>query len=322
MLTHRSDEALDLAHAWHRDQKRKGTQIPYVGHLLAVSALVLEHGGTEEEAVAGLLHDALEDAPAQEEAIARRGEIRHRFGEGVLSIVEACMDAEPAGKARERTLEPEAKTVAYRARKTRYVEHLAEAPGSVLLVAAADKVHNAGAIVRDLTLWYYRAVLAGLEARVGEEPRIAGLVRELGRLVRDRGRRPLHPPRQESLPLRARHRRTFSRWRSTASTFMGMHSSGWATLRTEMSSSMRGQRTARPPWMTSHVARSSSVAAERIGNRSRDVVATVPSSRRRTRLLLVTSTPITRGRLVEVLMPGLQELLALLSDDALDSAPL
>jgi len=150
MLTHRYDEALDLAHAWHRDQKRKGTGIPYVAHLLAVSALVLEHEGTEEEAIAGLLHDALEDAPDQEEADRRRCEIRRRFGESVLSIVEACTDAEPSAKALERSLEPGAKRAAYQDRKSRYIEHLPAADRSARLVAAADKVHNAGAIVRDL----------------------------------------------------------------------------------------------------------------------------------------------------------------------------
>ena len=204
MLTPRYDEALDLAHAWHRGQKRKGTEVPYVSHLLAVSALVLEHGGTEEEAVAGLLHDALEDAPSQEEADARRGEIRYRFGEGVLSIVEACTDAEPLGKTRERALDEDGRRAAWRTRKENYVAHLAHVRGSVVLVAAADKVHNAGAIVRDVralgpgvfdrfvgrqdgTLWYYGEVLTALEARVADEPRIAPLIRELTRLVGEMG---------------------------------------------------------------------------------------------------------------------------------------
>ena len=204
MLTHRFDEALDLAHAWHRSQKRKGTEIPYVGHLLGVSALVLEHGGTEDEAIAGLLHDALEDAPDQEEADYRRGEIRHRFGDAVLAIVEACTDAEPDERQRARVPDPGERLAKWRARKARYIEHVRAAPGAALLVSAADKVHNARAIVRDLgavgravferftgkrdgTLWYYRELSAALNGRVADEPRIANLVRELARLVEEMG---------------------------------------------------------------------------------------------------------------------------------------
>lgn len=206
MLSTRYSDALVLAHAWHRSQMRKGTEIPYVAHLLAVSALVLEHGGTEEEAIAALLHDALEDAPNQEEANARRAEIRHRFGDGVLAVVEACTDAEPAGKGAERGLDGAERQKAYRARKTAYVDHLRDpsTSGSVLLVAAADKVHNATAIVgdvralgasvfdrftadRETTLWYYRSVCAALSGRVGEEPRIGGLVATLAELVEAMG---------------------------------------------------------------------------------------------------------------------------------------
>ena len=200
MLTARYDDALLLAHQWHRDQKRKGTQVPYMAHLMTVSGLVLEHGGTEDEAIAGLLHDALEDAPNQEEADHRRGEIRHRFGAEVLAIVEACTDAEPFGKDAERKLDEEGRREAWMTRKQAYVAQLGVVGGSVLLVAGADKLHNARAIVRDVaahgpgvfdrfvgrrdgTVWYYRAVLAALEARVGDEERIGPLVRELGRVV-------------------------------------------------------------------------------------------------------------------------------------------
>lgn len=203
MLTHRFDDALDLAHAWHRDQKRKGTEVPYVGHLLAVSALVLEHEGTEDEAIAALLHDGLEDAPSQDEADTRRAAIRTRFGDAVLAIVEACTDAEPAEKRRERGPDEE-RLATWRARKRRYIEHLRAASRSALLVSASDKVHNARAIVRDLgmvgpavfdrftgkrdgTLWYYRELCAVLSARLGDEPRIENLARELARLVTELG---------------------------------------------------------------------------------------------------------------------------------------
>jgi (p)ppGpp synthase/HD superfamily hydrolase len=204
LLTHRYDDALVRAHAWQRSQKRKGTPVPYVAHLLAVSALVLEHGGTEDEAIAALFHDALEDAPNQEEANARRSEIRHRFGDAVLQVVAACTDAEPDGKGAERKLDEEGRREAWMARKTAYVAHLEHTFASVLLVAAADKVHNAAAIVRDVgthgpevfmrfvgradgTLWYYREVHTALQARAPEEPRVGVLVAELGRLVREMG---------------------------------------------------------------------------------------------------------------------------------------
>jgi len=202
VTTPRYEEALRLAHAWHRGQTRKGTDIPYVEHILAVSALVREHGGSENEAIAALLHDALEDAPDQDEADRRREEMLRRFGAAVLSTVEACTDAEPAAKAPEKDLDDEGRCEAWLARKKRYVDHLGGASGSALLVASADKVHNAGTIVQHLhaigprvferfnakregTLWYYRTVLAALEAKVGDEPRIAALVRELGPLVRE-----------------------------------------------------------------------------------------------------------------------------------------
>ena len=204
MLTERFDEALRLAHEWHREQIRKGTGIPYVAHLLAVSALVLEHGGTEEEAIAGLLHDALEDAPKQEDAIQRRAAIRQEFGDRVLAIVEACTDADPDGKGAEKRLDEDGRREAWMARKAAYVAHLGEVGSSVLLVAGADKLHNARAIVRDVeehgpvvwerfvgerqrTIWYYQEVLRALEARVREEPRLGPLVRDLGRVVRRMG---------------------------------------------------------------------------------------------------------------------------------------
>lgn len=205
MTTSRYSDALRLAQAWHGAQLRKGTEIPYAQHLLAVADLVARHGGTGDERIAGLLHDALEDAPNQEEADHRRGEIRYRFGEDVLSIVEACTDAEPAAKRAERALEPAGKRARWMERKLKYIVHLADAPGPVLLVCAADKLHNAGAIVSDLgtvgpavfgrfsagregTLWYYRSVWAMLALRAGEEARIAGMVEELAGLVEAMGR--------------------------------------------------------------------------------------------------------------------------------------
>jgi len=151
--------ALAYAAEVHAHQKRKGTEIPYVSHLLAVGSLVLEHGGTENEAIAALLHDAGED----QGGLDRLAEISEKFGEEVAGIVAGCTDDVNEKKAE------------WRVRKERYLDHLPKATDSVRLVSCADKTHNARAIVSDLrmmgdavfsrfnggkegTLWYYRAL--------------------------------------------------------------------------------------------------------------------------------------------------------------------
>lgn len=157
------DEALTWAASLHRDQLRKNTKVAYVAHLIAVSSLVLEDGGSETEAIAGLLHDAIEDCGAQVEPI-----IRRRFGDAVADIVMECSDAAPVdGEAKPPWAE----------RKQAYVDHLrTTATESALRVSAADKLHNARATLSDLresepvgtwaphnachhqSLWYYQAV--------------------------------------------------------------------------------------------------------------------------------------------------------------------
>lgn len=158
-LSSQFDAALVYASELHRDQLRKGTNIPYVSHLLAVTALVLEHGGTEDEAIAALLHDAVEDQGGSE----TREVIRERFGDEVAAIVDGCSDADTLPKP------------PWYERKKAYIKHVVNAPQSVRLVSAADKLHNAQAILgdyrrhrealwgrfngeRDGTLWYYRAL--------------------------------------------------------------------------------------------------------------------------------------------------------------------
>lgn len=153
------DDALVFAARLHRDQFRKETSIPYISHLIAVSSLVLEFGGTETEAIAGLLHDAIEDQGGDR----IRKVIRRRFGEEVTDIVDACTDAEVTPKP------------PWRERKEAYITHLATAPESVRLVSGCDKLHNARAILvdylehgeelwsrfnggKDGTLWYYRSI--------------------------------------------------------------------------------------------------------------------------------------------------------------------
>ncbi|MCB0253953.1 MAG: HD domain-containing protein [Anaerolineae bacterium] len=155
-LSTRFEEALVYATRLHATQPRKGTEIPYVSHLLAVASLVIEAGGNEDEAIAALLHDGPED----QGGLRTLKKIRDRFGVPVGKIVAACSDTFDAKKP------------AWRARKETYLAHLREAAPSVLLVSCADKLHNARAILadyrrygealwsrfnarRDEILWYY-----------------------------------------------------------------------------------------------------------------------------------------------------------------------
>ncbi|MBI3450579.1 MAG: HD domain-containing protein [Acidobacteria bacterium] len=129
----RFQEALAFASELHETQLRKGTETPYLSHLLSVAALVLEDGGDEEEAIAALLHDAVEDQGGMKTL----EEIRARFGERVGAIVEGCSDSVSTPKP------------PWRERKAKYIEHLKTASPSVLRVSAADKLHNARSILMD-----------------------------------------------------------------------------------------------------------------------------------------------------------------------------
>jgi (p)ppGpp synthase/HD superfamily hydrolase len=162
LLGERFQEALRYATELHATQVRKGTTIPYVSHLISACALVLENGGNEDEAIAALLHDAVEDqggAPIL-------AEIERRFGGSVARIVAGCTDSDTVGEK-----------PPWRPRKEAYIAHLREAPRSVQRVSAADKLHNARSIVADLhrtgpalfsrftggregTLWYYETLSA------------------------------------------------------------------------------------------------------------------------------------------------------------------
>lgn len=162
-LTDRFFAAGSFANEVHGGHRRLGTQIPYSAHLLIVAGLVLEDGGDETQAIAALLHDAVEDGGGRP----MLDRIRSEFGEDVAAIVEACSDTVDPGDPR-----------SWRERKAAYLAHLPEVTDEATLrVALADKVHNARSIVRDyraeghalwerLTnktvddqLWYYRALL-------------------------------------------------------------------------------------------------------------------------------------------------------------------
>lgn len=142
-MTERFSHAVEYARKAHAGQVRKGTNIPYFTHLLGVATLVIEQGGTEDQAIAGLLHDLLEDCGQDHE-----GFVRAQFGDRVGDIVLACTDGTAEGKARHE--DPEAKRRDWLVRKVAYLEHLETEPDDVLLVSGCDKLHNARAILADL----------------------------------------------------------------------------------------------------------------------------------------------------------------------------
>jgi (p)ppGpp synthase/HD superfamily hydrolase len=160
--TDRFASAMAYAYQVHSGQRRKGTGIPYIAHILGVAALALEYGADEEESIAALLHDAAEDGGGE----ATLAEIRARFGDIVGDIVLGCSDS--------LVEDPEDK-LPWQERKENYLAHLENASQSVCLVSAADKLHNVRSIVRDYhehgdavwdrfqgkrdgTLWYYQTV--------------------------------------------------------------------------------------------------------------------------------------------------------------------
>ena len=179
ILSSRFDDALAFAVDLHREQPRKGTGVPYVSHLLSVAALVLEHGGSEDQAIAALLHDAVEDQGGRPTA----ERIRERFGDLVAEIVDGCTDTDISPKP------------PWRLRKEAYVARVRNEPAHVRLVSAADKLHNARTMVTDLrihgpalwerfnagrdeTLWYLESLVAAFR-EAGTTP----IVEELARTV-------------------------------------------------------------------------------------------------------------------------------------------
>jgi (p)ppGpp synthase/HD superfamily hydrolase len=175
----RFDDAFLFAAEKHAAQTRKRTDVPYISHLMSVAALVLEAGGDEDQAIAALLHDVVEDCGGEP----MLEEVRGRFGGRVAKIVQGCTDAYALPKP------------PWKQRKLDYLELLRSADDDIRLVSAADKLHNVRTILtdyrregdsvwdrfsgrRDGTLWYYRAVLEVL--RAGGPNR---LVDELQRVV-------------------------------------------------------------------------------------------------------------------------------------------
>lgn len=184
-LTDRFESALIFALELHRNQKRKGTDLPYFTHLMAVAALVIEDGGDEDQAIAALLHDAAED----QGGVATLELIRRRFGERVSEIVRSCSDTFEMPKP------------PWRQRKERYLAHLKTASPEVRRVSLADKVHNAHATLNDYrqigdavwdrfkggkdgTMWYYQMLVdefANDTSPLAEELRL--VVERLGKIL-------------------------------------------------------------------------------------------------------------------------------------------
>ncbi len=179
-LSSRFEAALVYATQVHARQLRKGTAVPYVSHILIVAGIVLESGGDEDEAIAALLHDAVEDQGGE----GRLADIRARFGDRVAEIVSGCSDTTSRPKP------------PWEGRKRRYLAHLPSASPSERLVSAADKLANARAILddyrragegvwshfnasRDQILWYYRELVKAFR-EAGGPP----LVEELARVVK------------------------------------------------------------------------------------------------------------------------------------------
>ena len=163
--------ALSYAATLHATQLRKGTKTPYISHLLAVAALAIEYGANEDEAIAALLHDSIEDQGGAE--IRRR--ITALFGQAVADIVEGCTDTDEMPKP------------PWRERKERYIAHVAQTSPSVRLVSMCDKLHNARSLIMDLrgkradlwsrfsagrdeTCWYYRQLVNVFRDALKQDP--------------------------------------------------------------------------------------------------------------------------------------------------------
>jgi (p)ppGpp synthase/HD superfamily hydrolase len=197
ILTSRFDQALAYALVVHGGQLRKGTEVTYISHLLMVAAMVLEYGGTEDDAIAALLHDAVEDGGGA----CRLADIRQRFGERVADIVMGCSDTDVAPKPP--TIE----------RRRLHVEHLRTIDDRlVMFVSACDKLANARSILKDYrvvgerlwsrfnvgkaeTLGYYET-LVNVFAERGDTPVGLELARVVAELTEVAASQPPPPPMQ------------------------------------------------------------------------------------------------------------------------------
>ncbi len=188
MLNESFIQAVSFAKEVHKGHLRKGTQIPYISHLMAVASLVLESGGSEDEAIAALLHDAVEDGGGEPVL----DEIKKRFGQNVASIVDDCTETYEDPKP------------PWKGRKDAYISHIKEGSPSVKLVSCADKLHNVRCILSDYrqvgevlwnrfsaskeeTLWFYQSmadVLCASEDGIKVYADLDNAVKELEKIVK------------------------------------------------------------------------------------------------------------------------------------------
>ena len=178
-LSRQFEKALTYATRIHGGQLRKKTRIPYIAHILGVSAIAMEYGANETEAIAALLHDAVEDCGGAK----RLRDIERKFGKDVARIVEGCTDTDQTPKP------------PWLERKKSYLAHVRHASMPTKLVSASDKLHNVRAILmayrkdgervwfrfnagKQGALWYYRALVDAFRGK-----RIQPLVQELDRTL-------------------------------------------------------------------------------------------------------------------------------------------
>lgn len=180
MSSNRFAKAVELATRLHDGQVRKGTSIPYIAHPIAVASLVIEYGGTEDESIAALLHDTVEDCGGTSVL----NEIIAQFGDNVATIVDGCTETLVTPKP------------PWIERKNKYISHMKTASPSVRLVACADKIHNIRSLNIDYrkegesvwerfrgnkqeTLWFYQKVLQALKDAGEDRPIIIDLEKEV-----------------------------------------------------------------------------------------------------------------------------------------------
>jgi (p)ppGpp synthase/HD superfamily hydrolase len=180
MLSRRFQEAFLFAYRLHQNQERKESKVPYIAHLMGVSGLVMEYGGNEDEAIAGLLHDAAEDQGGSAVLV----EIQRNFGETVTAIVRGCSDWLDGPRP------------PWKRRKEAYLIHLKGAKEDVQLVSACDKLYNARTVLSDLRrmgddvwsrfsggkaglMWYFESLTRVFSIRNPVVDELARVVREL-----------------------------------------------------------------------------------------------------------------------------------------------
>jgi (p)ppGpp synthase/HD superfamily hydrolase len=184
-LTPQFEAALVYATQLHAQQRRKVTHTPYIAHLLSVTALVLEDGGSEEEAIAALLHDAVED----QGGATTRAEIHRRFGSNVTAIIDGCTEPE------------QIPSMTWKEHKQLYLEQLRHGSPQVRRVALADKLHNARTLLinwrlagesiwsefrggKENVLWLHEALLELFHQKSN-----SWMVEELEQVIKELGQR-------------------------------------------------------------------------------------------------------------------------------------